>query len=445
MTDAALVGRERHLVSSHKTKPIERDFSGTQSTQSPPPEVTDRLAGLLPGEELEKALDGLEPDQITGPGGLLSQLAGRVIETALGAELTEHLGYPPGQAPPGGAGNHRNGATHKTVQTELGPVPVSTPRDRDGSFDPKLVAKRQTRLAGLDDRILGLYAGGMTVRDIEAHLSDLYGVEIKRDTISRVTDAVVADVEAWRTRPLERVYPIVYFDALMVKVREDRSVRSRACYLAIGVTVEGEREVLGIWWQEAEGAKFWLAVLNDLQHRGVEDVLVACVDGLSGFPEAIEAVFPHAWVQTCIVHQIRGSLRYVAYRDRKAVARDLKPVYRAVNADAALVALETFDEKWGQKYPMIAASWRERWQHIIPFLALPADLRRAVYTTNSIENLNRQIRKTIKTRGHFPDEQAATKLIYLAIQRSERKWRRAYHWTAALRGLKIHFADRLPD
>jgi putative transposase len=434
-------------LSAQKTKSQSegRDFFGTPPTQSPPPAVVDRLGGLLPGEELEKALEGLEPEQITGPGGLLSQLAGRVIETALGAELTEHLGYPPGQAPPGGTGNHRNGSTAKTVQTELGPVPVRTPRDRDGSFDPKLVAKRQTRLAGLDDRILGLYAGGMTVRDIEEHLGDLYGVEIKRDTISRVTDAVLEDVAAWRTRPLEAVYPIAYFDCLMVKVREDRSVRSRACYLAIGVTVDGDREVLGIWWQETEGAKFWLAVLNDLAHRGVEDILVCCVDGLTGFPEAIEAVFPQAWVQTCIVHQIRNSMRFVTYQDRKRVAADLRPVYRAVNADAAEAALAAFDEKWGQKYPMIAASWRQRWEHIVPFLALPAELRRAVYTTNSIENLNRQIRKSIKTRGHFPDEQAATKLIYLAIQRSERKWRRAYHWTAALRGLKIHFGDRLPD
>jgi putative transposase len=413
--------------------------------QSPSPEVTDRLAGLLPGEELEKALQGLEPEQITGPGGLLTQLAGRVIETALGAELTEHLGYPPGQAPPGGAGNHRNGTTPKTVQTELGPVEVRTPRDRQATFEPQLIGKRQTRLAGLDDRILGLYAGGMSVRDIETHLSDLYGVEIRRDTISRVTDAVLEDVEAWRTRPLEAVYPIAYFDCLMVKVREDRSVRTRACYLAIGVTVEGDREVLGIWWQESEGAKFWLAVLNDLHQRGIQDVLVCCVDGLTGFPEAIEAVFPQAWVQTCIVHQIRASMRYVAYQDRKRVAADLKPVYRAVNADAAADALQVFDETWGEKYPMIADSWRARWEHIVPFLSLPADLRRAVYTTNSIENLNRQIRKSIKTRGHFPDEQAATKLIYLAIQRAERKWLKAYNWTGALRGLKIHFEDRLPD
>ena len=307
------------------------------------------------------------------------------------------------------------------------------------------MAKRQTRLAGLDDRILGLYAGGMSVRDIEEHLSDLYGVEIKRDTISRVTDAVLADVEAWRTRPLDAVYAIAYFDCLMVKVREDRSVRTRACYLAIGVSVDGDREVLGIWWQESEGSKFWLAVLNDLAHRGVSDILVCCVDGLTGFPEAIEAVFPQAWVQTCIVHQIRNSMRFVTYQDRKQVAAALKPVYRAVNADAAADALRAFDDRWGEKYPMIAASWRARWDHIVPFLSLPADLRRAVYTTNSIENLNRQIRKSIKTRGHFPDEQAATKLIYLAIQRSERKWRKAHHRTGALRGLKIHFGDRLPD
>jgi putative transposase len=432
-------------LSSQKTKSIERESSSSTVAQSAPQEVTDRLAGLLPGDELEKALEGLEPEQITGPGGLLTQLAGRVIETALGAELTEHLGYPPGEAPPGGVGNVRNGSTGKTLQTELGPVQIKSPRDRAGTFEPALVAKRQTRLAGLDDKILGLYAGGMSVRDIEAHLSALYGVEIKRDTISRVTDAVLGDVEAWRTRPLEAVYPIVYFDALMVKIREDRSVRSRACYLAIGVTVEGEREVLGIWWQETEGAKFWLAVLNDLHQRGVADVLVACVDGLTGFPQAIEAVFPQAWVQTCIVHQIRGSMRYVAYKDRKAVARDLKPVYRAVNADAAEAALETFNETWGERYPMIADSWRERWDYITPFLALPADLRRAVYTTNSIENLNRQIRKTIKTRGHFPDEQAATKLIYLAILRAQGAWKKPYNWTGALRGLKIHFGDRLPD
>jgi putative transposase len=388
---------------------------------------------------------GLDADEITGPGGLITQLAGRVIEAALGAELTEHLGFPPGQAPPGGASNQRNGSIPKTLKTDVGEVPITTPRDRQGSFEPRLVAKRQTRLAGLDHKILAMYAGGMTVREIEAQLAELYGVSIGRDTISRVTDAVAADVAAWRSRPLEEIYAIVYLDALTVKVREDRSVKNRACYLAIGVTLEGTREVLGIWWRDSEGAKFWLAVLNDLHQRGVEDVLIACVDGLAGFPEAIEAVFPRAWVQTCVVHQVRASLRYVTYTERKKVAADLRRVYAAANVEAAEHALAAFEAKWGGRYPMIGASWRQRWEYLTPFLALPADLRRVVYTTNSIENLNRQVRKSIKTRGHFPDEQAATKLIYLAIIRAETAWKRPYRWPNALRALKIHFGDRLPD
>jgi len=419
--------------------------SGPARDESSVEEARDRLAGLLPDDALQDALEGLRPEEITGPGGLMSQLAGRVLESALGAELSGHLGYPPGQAPPGGAGNVRNGSTAKTVRTDLGPVHVRTPRDRDGSFEPQLVKKRQTRLAGLDDRVLDFYAGGMSVRDIAAHLQGLYGVEIGRDTISRVTDAVLEDVAAWRSRPLERVYPIVYFDAMHVKVREDRSVRTRACYLAVGVTVEGDREALGIWWQDTEGAKFWLAVLNDLQRRGVQDVLIACVDGLTGFPEAIAAVFPQAWVQTCIVHQIRASLRYVNYRDKRALAKDLRPVYTAANADQALEELECFDKRWGARYPMIAHAWRRDWEHIIPFLSLPDELRRVVYTTNTIEAMHRQIRKAIKTRGHFPDEQAATKLIYLAIERAETRWRSVRAWTAGLAALKIHFQDRLPD
>jgi putative transposase len=416
------------------------------SAPEPDEHALDRLAGLLPADALGRAVKGLSPEEITGSGGLLTQLAGRVIDAALHGELTDHLGYEPGQAPLGGTGNMRNGSTPKTVSTDLGPVEVNTPRDRNGSFEPRLVAKRQTRLAGLDAKIIDLYAGGMSVRDIQSHLERLYGTTaIGRDTISRVTDAVIEDVKEWRHRPLESVYPILYLDALVVKVRQDRSVQKRVCYLAMGVTVEGERDVLGLWWQETEGSKFWLAVLNDLHHRGVQDVLICCVDGLTGFPEAIEAVFPKAWVQTCVVHQIRSSMRYVAYQDRKKVAADLRPVYTAPNADAAEDALEAFDAKWGEKYPMIAESWRARWEYIIPFLSLPADLRKAVYTTNSIEGLNRQIRKAIKTRGHFPDEDAATKLIYLAITRAETKWRKAYNWTGALRGLKIHFGDRLPD
>ena len=408
-------------MAAQETKSTPRRRRVAAAVEGPPEEVVDRLAGLLPADALEDALEGLGPEQITGPGGLLTRLAGRVIESALGAELSERLGYPAGAAPPGGAGNTRNGSMPKTLQTELGSVEIKPPRDRKGSFEPRLVGKRQTRLAGLDERVLGLYAGGMSVRDIAQQLSDLYGTEIGRDTISRVTDAVLDDIAAWRTRPLDAVYPIVYFDALMVKLRADRSVRTRACYLALGVTVEGEREVLGLWWQDSEGAKFWLAVPSDLHQRGTKDVLIACVDGLTGFPEAIAAVFPEAWVQTCIVHQIRASMRYVAYKDRKRVAAELRPVYPAPNIDAAEDALAAFDEAWAERYPMIAESWRARWEHITPFLALPADLRRAVYTTNNIENLNRQNRKAIKTRGHFPDEHAATKLIYLAIQRAETK------------------------
>src|SRR3954453_18946736 len=420
------------------------DPSRTGLDESSVEEARDRLPGLLPGDALQDALKGLEPEEITGPGGLLTELAGRVIEAALGAELSEHLGYPPGEAPPGGAGNHRNGSTSKTVQSELGPVRVRTPRDRQGAFEPRLVGKRQTRLAGLDAKILGLYAGGMTVRDIAAHLEELYGVEVGRNTISRITDAVLEDVEAWRSRPLDAVYPIVYFDALRVKVREDRSVRNLACYLALGVTCDGEREVLGIWWQESEGAKFWLAVLNDLRRRGVQDVVISCVDGLKGFPEAIEATFPEAWVQPCIVHLIRASLRYVNYRDRKKVAAALRPIYSAANADQAAVELERFDSQWGQRYPAAVRAWRDAWQQVIPFLALPEELRRAVYTTNTIEGLPRQIRKAIKTRGPFPDQQAATKLIYLAIIKADAKWQRNRTWSAPRAALKIHFGDRYP-
>jgi putative transposase len=418
------------------------DPGAEPESHEPPTEVIDRLAGLLPEGALEDAVRGLRPDELSGPGGLLSQLAGRVVEAALEAELTDHLGHPPGGVP--SASNVRNGSTPKTLQTDLGPVQIQTPRDRDASFEPQLVAKRQTRLAGLDDKILGLYAGGMTVRDISAHLSELYGTQIGRDTISTITDAVLADVQAWRTRPLDGVYPIVYFDALRVKVREDRSVRNLACYLALGVTCDGEREVLGLWWQETEGAKFWLAVLNDLHRRGVDDVLIACVDGLKGFPEAIEATFPQAWVQTCIVHLIRASLRYVNYRDLKKVASALRPIYTAPNADDALVELERFDEAWGARYPATVRAWRDAWQHVTPFLALPDELRKAVYTTNTIEGLHRQIRKAIKTRGHFPDQQAATKLIYLAIIKADAKWQRSRTWSAPRAALKIHFGDRYP-
>ena len=408
-----------------------------------PDEIREAVAGLLNEDALEQAVAGLRPEDLTGPGGLLTQLAGRVIEAALDAELAEHLGYPPGQTPPGT--NRRNGQTPKTLNSDLGPVQMRTPRDRDSSFEPQLVKKRQTRIAGLDDRVLDMYSGGMSTRDIAAHLTGLYGVAVGRDTISRVTDAVLDDIQNWRSRPLDEVYPIVYFDAMTVKVREDRSVQNRCCYLAVGVNLDGDRDCLGIWWRDVEGAKFWLAVLNDLHHRGVKDILIACVDGLTGFPDAIGVVFPDTWVQTCIVHMIRASTRYVSYADRKKVTAALRPVYTAANEHDAWAELERFDNEWGQQYPMIAPLWRRDWEHIIPFLSLPAPLRKAVYTTNSIEGMHRQVRKAIKTRGHFPDEQAATKLIYLAIQRAETKWRSVLGWTTALRALKIHFGDRIPD
>jgi putative transposase len=285
----------------------------------------------------------------------------------------------------------------------------------------------------------------MTTREIERYFGELYGPGVSRDTVSRVTAAVLDDAKTWQTRPLEQVYPIVYLDALIVKIRDGQAVRNFACYLAIGVNTDGERDVLGMWFQKTEGAKFWLQVLTDLKTRGVQDVLVCCVDGLAGFPEAIEAVYPLAWIQTCLVHQVRSSLRFVPYKDRRAVAGDLKKVYTAVDRDHAETMLEQFAETWDPRYPMISASWIEHWERIVPFLAFPPDLRRVVYTTNAIEALNRQIRKIIKTRGSFPNEDSARKLLYLAITRAQTRWQHTYNWSAALVALRIHFGDRLPD
>ncbi len=303
----------------------------------------------------------------------------------------------------------------------------------------------QRRLAGLDDKIVALYAGGMSTREIETYISELYGPGVSRETVSRVTAAVLEDAKAWQTRPLEEIYPIVYLDALVVKIRDGQAVRNFACYLAIGVNLEGDRDVLGMWFQRTEGAKFWLQVLTELKQRGVEDVLICCVDGLQGFPEAIEAVYPKAWVQTCIVHLIRNSLKFVPYKDRRQVAGDLKPIYTAVDRDHAWEQLERFAEKWDHKYPMISQSWTEQWERVVPFLAFPPEVRRAVYTTNTIEALNRQIRKIIKTRGSFPNEDSARKLLYLAITRAQTKWRHTYNWSSALTAFRIHFGDRLPD
>jgi putative transposase len=407
--------------------------------------------GLLERPELsDELIDELlagasSAEEIAGPDGLLGQLTRRLLERALEAEITEHLGYPRGQAPPGGAGNARNGRPAKTVLSDQGPLRVRAPRDRKGTFEPQIVGKRQTRWVGFDEKVIALYARGLTVREIQGHLAEIYGTEVSPDLISRITDAVLDDAKAWQTRPLDPVYAIVYLDALVVKVRDGNTVRNHACYLAIGVNLDGERDVLGIWFQRTEGAKFWLHVLTDLKQRGVADVLVACVDGLTGFPDAIEAVFPQAWVQTCLVHLVRASLRFVPYRDKRAVAKDLKQIYSAIDVDAAADELQRFAEKWDHRYPTISRSWLEHWERIIPFLAFPADVRRAIYTTNTIEALNRQIRKIIKTRGHFPTEDAARKLIYLAITRAQTKWRSAYNWNAALAAFKIHFGERIPS
>jgi len=409
--------------------------------------------GQLPEALRERLLDGMVDEliagkrgerEILGSGGVLGELTRRMVERALSEELSEHLGYPAGHAPVGGAGNSRNGGTPKTLLTDNGPVRIAAPRDRGGSFEPQIVKKSQRRLAGLDDKIVALYAGGMTTREIETYISDLYGPGVSRETVSRVTAGVLQDAKAWQTRPLEQIYPILYLDALVIKIRDGQAVRNFACYLAIGVNLDGDRDVLGMWFQKTEGAKFWLQVLTDLKQRGVEDVLVCCVDGLTGFPEAIEAVYPNTWVQTCLVHLVRSSLRFVPYKDMRAVARDLKTIYTATDRDHAWDQLERFAERWDPKYPMISQSWTEHWERVVPFLAFPPDLRRAVYTTNTIEALNRQIRKIIKTRGSFPDEDSARKLLYLAITRAQRKWRHTYNWASALTAFRIHFGDRIP-
>jgi putative transposase len=423
---------------------------GRLDGSSPPAGILDRVPDeirrKLPDDVVDELLAGASTEEeIVGPGGLLSQLTKRLVERALEVELTDHLGYEPHREPPGGAGNQRNGSTSKTLATEHGPVEIRTPRDRDGSFEPKLVRKRQRRFEGFDEKILALYSRGLSTRDIERYLRELYGVSVGRDLISRVTDAVMDDARAWQQRPLDDVYPVVFLDCMVLKIREGGSVQRRTCYLALGVRLDGERDVLGMWFQESEGAKFWMQVLSELRHRGVRDILICCVDGLTGFPEAIEAVFPQTVVQTCIVHLIRRSLRYVPRREFDKVAKDLRPIYTAVDADHAQRALEAFDETWGKRFPPITQAWLDSWEHVTPFLAFPEEVRRVIYTTNAIEALNRQLRKAVKTKGHFPTEDSARKLIYLAIQNAVPQWTRTRAWTKALLAFKIHFGDRLPD
>jgi putative transposase len=402
--------------------------------------------------------EGLE---LTGPGGLLNQLTRQVLERALEEEMTDHLGYERGDLSGHGSGNSRNGFSGKTLTTEIGPVPVEVPRDRNGSFDPVIVPKGARRIGGLSDMVISLFAKGMTVRDIADHLDEIYGTKISHETVANITDAVAEEVRAWQNRPLEAVWPVLFIDAIIVKIRDGGVVRNKAAHLALGVDLDGHRHVLGVWLQQSEGAKFWLAVLTELRNRGVADVFIVCADGLTGIREAIEATWPQATLQTCVVHLIRNSMRYVSYTDRKAVAAALRPIYTAATIEAAQLELDAFtDSDLGRRYPGIVTVWHRAWEEFTPFLAFPTEIRRYVYTTNAIESLNFQLRKVTRNRGHFPTDDAAIKLLWLAIRDIEarrngdrgRPYRKvpiehgrpSHGWKQVLNALAIHYADRMP-
>ncbi|AZL70365.1 IS256 family transposase [Pseudomonas oryziphila] len=367
-----------------------------------------------------------------------------LIERALNAELGHHLGYPPGAQRPEDETNQRNGTSGKTVLTGDGPLRLDIPRDRDGSFSPILIPKHERRYTGFDDKIIAMYARGMTVREIRAFLSEQYGTDVSPDFISSVTDEVMEEIGAWQQRPLEPMYPVIFFDALRVKIREEGLVRNKAIYLALGVLPDGTRDILGIWIENTEGAKFWMKVFNDLKKRGVEDVLIAVTDGLKGMPEALSAVFPETTLQTCIVHLIRNSLDYAAWDKRRALAKELKPIYQAINAEAAEQALDEFENgPWGEKYPTVVAAWRRAWDRVIPFFVFPPAIRKVIYTTNAIESINAQLRKVIKTRGHFPNDDAATKLIWLGLRNITANWGKPAHdWKSAMNQFAILYGDR---
>ncbi len=391
-----------------------------------------------------------KPEDLIGEDGLFKQLKKALIERALGAELSTHLGYEKGDPAGRGTGNNRNGTSSKTLLSENGEVEIAVPRDRAGSFEPQLIPKGRTRFDGFDEKILSLYARGMTVREIRGHLAELYGVEVSPDLVSRVTDAVLDEVREWQNRPLDPVYPVVFFDALRVKIRDEGLVKNKAVYVALAFNAEGGKEVLGLWIEQTEGAKFWLKVMNELKVRGLNDILIAVVDGLKGFPEAITTVYPQTLVQTpvqaggrlCIVHLIRNSLAFVTWKDRKAIMPWIKAIYRAENADQALVRLDEFEAEWGKRYPAIGAAWRRAWEHVIPFFAFAPAIRKMIYTTNCVEALNRSLRKIIKTRGSFPTDEAAFKLLYLAIKNAGVHWRRPIEWTAAMGQFAIQFGER---
>jgi putative transposase len=392
----------------------------------------------IPDAILDQLLGGADAKTAFDPGGLLDGLKKALAERALNAEMDHHLD---GE---GGAGNGRNGYGKKTVTTETGRLELDIPRDRQSSFDPQLIAKYQRRFPGFDDKIISMYARGMSNREIVGHLRDLYGIDVSPDLISAVTDAVLEEIAAWQARPLEPVYPLVFFDALRVKIRDEGLVRNKAVHIALGVRHDGGKEILGLWLEQNEGAKFWLRVMNELKNRGVDDLLLAVVDGLKGFPEAITAVFPEATVQTCIVHLLRGSLDFVSYKDRKIIAAALKDIYRAIDAPAAEAALTAFEAgSWGQKYPAIGMAWRRVWTEVIPFFAFPKDVRRLIYTTNAIEALNSKLRRAVRARGHFPTDEAALKLLYLVLNRSEKEWTMPpREWSMAKAQMAVLFGER---
>lgn len=424
--------------------PIGEADSVIVATTDPDREIDQELVDELLAQAGEQNLE------LLGEGGLLQQLTKQVLETALDTELTSHLGYERGEVLGRGSGNSRNGTSPKKVHTDIGTVDLDVPRDRKSSFEPEIVPKKVTRLQGFNDRIIALYARGMTVRDIQAHLAEMYDVEVSPDLISKVTAAVLEEAKAWQNRPLERVYAAIYLDAISCKVRTDGVVARKSAYLAVGIDSEGFKDVLGIWIDQAEGAKFWLRICNELATRGVEDVIFVCVDGLKGLPEAIESVWPQAIVQTCVVHLVRASTRYVSYTDRKAVCAGLKEIYHAASEEAALAALERFEERWGERYPAIGALWREAWDRFVPMLDYPPAIRRVLYTTNMVESLNYQLRKITRNRGHFPTDDALFKLLYLGVRnvlakksREGRPGPHSHGWKAALNQFAVFFPGRL--
>ena len=387
-----------------------------------------------------------KPEDLIGENGLLKQLTKRLLERAMQAELTEHLGYEK-HAPSGkNSGNSRNGGYNKTITGDFGNLEVTTPRDRNSTFEPVILPKGETRFTGFDDKIISMYARGMTTRDIQGHLQEIYGIDVSPSLISQVTDAISEEVILWQNRPLDEVYPIVYLDAVRIKVRHDSRVINKAVYLAIGVNMDGIKEVLGMWTSENEGAKFWLQVVTELKNRGVKEIFIACVDGLKGFPEAIEAIFPKTQIQLCIVHMVRHSLNYVSWKQRKEVADDLKTIYQATTVELAEKNLDVFAAKWDASHSTIAKSWRNNWERIIPIFSYPKDIRKAIYTTNAIESLNMSLRKVTKNRGHFPSDEAMFKLLYLALRNIAKKWTMPIRdWKSALNQFSILFEGRMPN